>query len=198
MTYDEAFLFLEPGAEPSRRPIGEATLLAWSPDAAGAAAVAKELADQGVRLIELYRGFGLADAAAVIEAVDGRVAVGVSSYGLQHSERKRRTATIYANATPAEITETHGPDASTTVISAPDAETAVTTARRLVDDGVELIEICGGEPLTTAALIDQAVDVPVALVTFPFESITGAAAYKAAYEEAAREQDRDRADDQAH
>lgn len=51
--------------------------------------------------------------------------------------------------------------------------------------GAESIEICGGTSLTTAAAVAEAVGmtVPVSLVSWPFESLEGVAAYKAAFEE---------------
>ena len=59
-------------------------------------------------------------------------------------------------------------------------------AVELVEQGAELVEICGGTSLTTAAEVAAALDnrVPVSLVSWPFEAIEGAAAYKAAFEAA--------------
>lgn len=53
------------------------------PDEATGVKVAAELADSGVGLIELYGGFTAAGAVKVIEAVNGRVAVGVGSFTLE-------------------------------------------------------------------------------------------------------------------
>jgi hypothetical protein len=50
-------------------------------------AIAIELADQGVELIELDGGFGSLWAAKIFEAIDGRSAVGFVSFGIESMER---------------------------------------------------------------------------------------------------------------
>jgi len=194
----EAFLFLRAGAPADgseREELEHAdarTALVWVPDAASAAAVADRLAADGIKLIELYRGFDLASASPVIDAVAGRAPVGVAGYGFaaKQSGSPRRTVTIYADpaSDPAgsqRLVRDHGDEDTTTVVSAPDAESAARVAAELVDGGAELIEICGGTSLTTAARVAAEVGdrVPVSLVSWPFDSIEGAAAYKAAFEE---------------
>lgn len=195
--YDEAFIFLAPGSDPSVDRVavasaGTASVFVWAPDAAAAARTADELAEGGVRLIELYRGFDLASAGQVIDAVGGRSPVGVA--GLVGPGRSvglpiRRSATIYGrpDADPAgeRVMREHGGGAWTVVVGAPDSAYA-DLAAELVDRGAELVEICGGTPLTTAARVSAAVGkrVPVTLVAWPFESIDGVAAYKAAFEAA--------------
>ncbi|QIG50364.1 hypothetical protein G5V57_23120 [Nordella sp. HKS 07] len=83
----DAFIIRLPGADAQRdrtvqkRPPQISTLIAV-PDAAGAVAAAREMVAAGVELIELY-GFDTQDAASVIAAVEGRVAVGVGSFGLE-------------------------------------------------------------------------------------------------------------------
>ncbi|MGN9912599.1 DUF6506 family protein [Phytohabitans sp. LJ34] len=189
MSYDEAFLFLHPAADPSADRValehsGGRTLLAWAPDVPAAARVAAELADQGVRLIELYRGFDLAGAAQVIEAVGGRAPVGLAGTGRPGG---RSWATIYTddNADPegVHVVQEHRDGSRTTVVGAPEA-TIPAVAAALVRSGVEVVEVCGGTPLTTAAQVAAAVGdaAPVGLVTWPFESIDGAVAFKAAFE----------------
>ncbi|RZQ62464.1 DUF6506 family protein [Amycolatopsis suaedae] len=195
-TLDGAFLFLRPGApaDGSDRQVlertGSRTVLVWVPDAAAAAAVAGQLVADGIRLIELYRGFDLASAAPVIEAVAGRVPVGVAGYGPAVKEKAspRRTVTIYdePGSDPAgtqRLVRDHGAEGSTTVVGAPDPDSAARVAAELVDGGAELIEICGGTSLITAARVAAEVGdrVPVSLVSWPFDSIEGAAAYKAAF-----------------
>lgn len=188
--YDEAFLFLDPAGESVGRSElehgGTRTALVWAPDAAAAARVAGELAAGGVRLIELYRGFDLPGAARVIEAVGGRVPVGVASgaaAGVRHS------VTIFADdaADPDRVrtVRRHDDGGSTTVIGAPDA-VIESVAEAEIAAGAELIQVCGGAPLTTAARVAATVGdrVAVGLVSWPFESITGAAAYKASWEQA--------------
>lgn len=75
---------------------------------------------------------------------------------------------------------------STTLVAVPDADTAARVATRLVDEGVQLIELCGGFALADAARVIAAVDgrVPVGHVTFAVDSVTGAAAYKAQFDKA--------------
>ncbi|GAB3738334.1 DUF6506 family protein [Microlunatus parietis] len=187
--YDEAFLFLAPEATEVQRKVlrhsGGVTALIWVPDGAAAAEVAAELAAAGTRLFELYRGFDLAAAAGVIEAVDGRAPVGVPLGAPQ----VRHSVTIFGDegADPAKdrLVHHHADGGTTTVVGAPNGE-VVAVAQQAVEAGAELIQVCGGEPLTTAAKVAAAVGdrVPVTLTSWPFESITGAAAFKAAYEEA--------------
>ena len=192
----ETFLFLAAGADPAadrvvREHVGGTTLLVWVPDGAAAARVAAEQADAGVRLIELYRGFDLDSAARVIAAVGGRVPVGVAGYGFGSSPAARPirdSVTIYHSpgADPAadRILRSHA-GARTTVVAAPDDSAATAVAVDLVDRGVDLVEVCGGMPLTAARQIQDAIGgrVPVSLVSWPFESIDGVAAYKAAFEQ---------------
>lgn len=192
-TFDEAFLFLHPEADPAADRIahehtGSRTLLAWVPDATAAAEVARELAGQGVRLIELYRGFDLRQAAMVVEAVGGRAPVGVAGYTLGTARPGARSwATIYTddNAAPdgVHVVQEHPDGSRTTVVGAPDAAIPAVAAA-LARSGVEVVEVCGGTPLTTAARVAAEVGdaAAVGLVGWPFESIDGAAAFKAAYE----------------
>jgi hypothetical protein len=49
-------------------------------------AIAVELADQGVELIELDGGFGSLWAARIFEAINGRAAVGFVSFGIESME----------------------------------------------------------------------------------------------------------------
>lgn len=68
------------------------------------------------------------------------------------------------------------------MVPVPDAGIAPLVAQRLVaGDGVTLIELCGGFPLTAAARVVDAVGsaVPVGHVTFAVEAIQAAAAYNA-------------------
>ncbi|GIF76446.1 DUF6506 family protein [Asanoa siamensis] len=71
----------------------------------------------------------------------------------------------------------------TVLVAVPDAGTAVEVARALVDDGVGLIELCGGFSTAAVAEVVRAVGdrVPVGHVTFSVENVPGAAAYSAAF-----------------
>jgi hypothetical protein len=81
----EAFVYLQPGADPAvdrsvREDEHSRSWFVAVPDAAAGAAAAAELVDRdGVRLLELY-GFGPAEAARVITAIDARAPVGIPSY----------------------------------------------------------------------------------------------------------------------
>lgn len=182
---DELFLMRRPGSDPATdRQAWGTSLLVWVPDADVAAAVVAEHAEEA-RLVELYGGFELAEAAQVIEAAAGRVPVGVAGAGTAAVRSVRRSAVIYLEqAEP--IVHAHADGGVTTVLFAPDPEAAVSAARLAVDQGAELVEMCGGTPLTHAAQVAMALAgrVPVTLVAWPFESIDGAASYKSAFEAA--------------
>jgi Family of unknown function (DUF6506) len=72
----------------------------------------------------------------------------------------------------------------TTLVPVPDESVAAKVAVELVDDGVELIELCGGFTMQDAAKVVDAVAgrVPVGWVNYGLESVTGVAAYKARFE----------------
>jgi hypothetical protein len=76
----------DPGSERFVRCSGAQNTTFVLSDERAAAKVARELAEQGVGLIELYGGFSDDVASAVIEAVAGRAAVGVSGFGHQAVE----------------------------------------------------------------------------------------------------------------
>jgi hypothetical protein len=71
----------------------------------------------------------------------------------------------------------------TMLVPVPDAAQAPAVALELIAEGAQLIELCGGFPLTAAARVVEAVAgrVPVGHVTFAVDSTTGAAAYSAAF-----------------
>jgi hypothetical protein len=191
---NELFLFLEPGSDPAmdRTAIEHrsgTTLLVWVPDGETAAKTASELVDGGVELVELYRGFDLGSAAKVIEAVVPRAPVAPSGYGFGASPaagtKIRRSATIYDNPEIEQrVLQEH--DEGWTAVVGTSLERMTEVAKELVDQGAELIEICGGTPLTAAARVREAIGgkVPVSLVAWPVESLQGAAAFNSASEAA--------------
>lgn len=84
----EAFIILERGSDPMGDRFEKAfapqhTTFIPVPDETTGARIAAELATSGFGLIELYGGFSALGAAAVIEAVDGRVPVGIGSFTLE-------------------------------------------------------------------------------------------------------------------
>ena len=75
----------------------------------------------------------------------------------------------------------------TLLVPVPSPAEAPTVARRLIEeDGVSLIELCGGFALTDAARVADEVgaQVPVGHVTFAVDATSGVAAYAAAFEAA--------------
>lgn len=81
----EACIVLAAGANPATdrfvRNAGRQNLTFIMANERAAPDVARQLADQGVGLIELYGGFSDKTASEIIEAVAGRSAVGVSGFG---------------------------------------------------------------------------------------------------------------------
>lgn len=127
--FAEAFVFLQAGSDPAKDRVvhehsGSKTLLVWVPDGEAAARVSAELAEAGVRLIELYRGFGLDAAAQVMTAVAGRAPVGVAgfAFGSFPGPELGHSVTIYAapDADPAvdRVVRPHAGGGRTTVVGA--------------------------------------------------------------------------------
>lgn len=78
----------------------------------------------------------------------------------------------------------------TLLVPVPDGEQAPRVARRLVEEeGVTLVELCGGMPLAVAAAVADTVGpaVPVGHVVFAIDSVPGVARYSAAFDAAQRE-----------
>lgn len=72
----------------------------------------------------------------------------------------------------------------TLLVPVPDPAIAPTIAAELVaNDGAQLIELCGGFPITATAQVVEALNgaVPVGHVTFAVDSVTSAAAYAASF-----------------
>ncbi|HEV7233809.1 MAG TPA: DUF6506 family protein [Sphingorhabdus sp.] len=71
-----------------------------------------------------------------------------------------------------------------TIAFVPNIEAAASVAAEMVDQGVELVELCGGFGLEAGAIVARAVDgrAAVGAVSFGIDSITQAAAYKAKFE----------------
>lgn len=164
------------------------------PDGEAAARVVAELErGDGVDLVELYGGLGHRAAALVIEALGGRVPVGVVGYeggGAGAAARVRSRAIVYeeTNANPAgeRVVAEHG-HVRTTVVAVPSAERVPAAALALVDEGAEVIEICGGLGPVPAARTVAAIDgrVPVGAVLFGAESLQLVARYQARFDTAA-------------
>jgi phosphoribosylformylglycinamidine (FGAM) synthase-like amidotransferase family enzyme len=73
---------------------------------------------------------------------------------------------------------------TTVVVAVPDSDSALAVAARLADDGVRLIELCGGFSVEDVARVRSAVPAWVAIghVTFAVDSLLAAADYSVAFE----------------
>lgn len=189
MKLRQLFLFLEPetGGDPHRVSMdcdGVETILTWVPDVMSAVRIADQEAAAGLGIVELYRGFDLAAAAAVVAQVGDRAAVGLAVYphGVTPPSRIIRSATIFRSGSdaPEPVMRQHPGGGRTVVVGAPHPAATVDLARGFVEDGIDLVEICGGEPLTTAARVHDAVAgrVPISYVVYPYDSLDGATAFK--------------------
>lgn len=71
-----------------------------------------------------------------------------------------------------------------TIAFVPSVDTAAVVANELVEQGAELIELCGGFGLDAGSVVSRSVAgrAAVGAVSFGIESITQAAAYKAKFE----------------
>lgn len=186
--FSEAFIFLAgSGAEPQVRE-GELSRTAFVPveNIDGAVAAARELNAGGLDLVELYAGLGPTAAAAVFDAIDGHAPVGM--VGVEQDAPVRDRAIIFApyGADPGgERYVFEHADGRMTIagVTGPDAVAA--TAVELADAGAQRIELCGGLGALPAAATIAALGgrVPVAAVAFGFESLPGAAAYRARFEQ---------------
>jgi predicted polyphosphate/ATP-dependent NAD kinase len=102
--------------------------------------------------------------------------------GARSAAGATRTATIYdAPAGAAGLARELAGGRRTEIVPAPDAEAAVQAARRLVDEGVELVQICGGAPIGTAVAVAAALGdrVAVTATVWPFDALAPAAAFAA-------------------
>jgi phosphoribosylformylglycinamidine (FGAM) synthase-like amidotransferase family enzyme len=73
----------------------------------------------------------------------------------------------------------------TVLVPVSDPADAPKVATDLIDEGIGLIELCGGFSLGDAAKVAEAVQgrIPVGHVTFAVDSVRPAAAYSAAFDE---------------
>ncbi|GAB6101100.1 hypothetical protein JCM16138_03230 [Thermococcus atlanticus] len=82
-----AFMFLAPGAEPEKHravvktPVVELHVVGVK-DYEEACRVAKKLVEEGIAAMELCGGFGNLGVAKVVEAVEGRIPVGVVRFDI--------------------------------------------------------------------------------------------------------------------
>lgn len=86
-----AFIYTldEPASEPRIDTLGS-LICVGVPSVSDAPALARQLTDDGVELIELCGGFGGAGLAAIVSAVPGRVPVGAVFFGVDASSGLNR------------------------------------------------------------------------------------------------------------
>ncbi|MEU3272804.1 DUF6506 family protein [Saccharomonospora sp. NPDC006951] len=191
------FMYLVPGANPTtQRLVREDELthitLVPVPSAEAAGAVAAELlASEGIDLIELYGGLGPKAAAKVLAATgDGAVPVGL--IGVEYSAPEGNIATVFAaaGADPATDRWVFEHEAGrVSVVAVPSPAEAASAAEKLVAEGADRIEVCGGMGAAPATEVMAAIGdrVPVSAVLYGFESLPAVAAYRARFEAAAGE-----------
>lgn len=85
-----AFIYLLDPDEPRRQDTLGSLVSVGVSDLGEAVAVARQLADEGVELIELCGGFGGEGLGAIVSAVQGKVPVGAVFYGGDASEGLQR------------------------------------------------------------------------------------------------------------
>lgn len=85
-----AFIYLLEANEPQRTDSLGALVSVGVRNIGEAAAVARQLVDDGVQLIELCGGFGGAGLGAVVDAVQGRIPVGAVFHGVDASAGLQR------------------------------------------------------------------------------------------------------------
>lgn len=188
--FNEAFLFLAEGADPTDRGVREnalaRTLFIPTSDAATAASTAAALQADGLDLLELY-GLGPTAAAEVLAATHGQVPVGLVGIEDREAVHNRAVITPAPDADPATDWYVHESRSGRMIIvSVPDPDTVPATAVALVDEGVERIDLCGGlGPVPAAAAIEAVGDrASVGAVMFGFESLPGVADYRVRFENA--------------
>lgn len=188
-----AFLFHAPGGAGLRERVVHEDGLARTSlvpvdGPAAAAAAASELRErEGLDLVELYGGLGPVAAAAVWDATGGAVPVG--TVGVEDEDLGRERVAIFeqpgADPQRDRWTFEHG-GRRLTFVAAPEADAVPAVAAELVAAGATRVELCGGlgalpAAATIAAVGDRA---EVVAVAFGFESLPGAAGYRARFEAA--------------
>ena len=189
--FTAAFFFRADGADPTDRIVRDGELdrsiLVAVPDGEAAAAVAAELQEGGLDLVELYGGLGPKAAAAVVRATGGDVPVG--AVGVEEHGPPGERAVIIESVGADPQTDRHVIDHAQgrlTIVFVPDVGIVPAVAAELADGGARRIELCGGMGVLPAAAVIAAVGegVAVGAVMFGFESVPGAAVYRARYEAA--------------
>lgn len=177
-TPGEILVLLRP-AGPERVERRGATAVVTVPDADAAARFVA--AHPGAALVELYGGFDLV-AAARVAAAAGGTPVGL---GGPRSRVDRSVVIVAAeeDAGPIRFADAEG---WIDVVFRAGLDAERRAAEEAVAAGARAVELCGGIALTDAAQVAAAIGdrAVVTLVTWPFDALDGAAAYKAAYAEA--------------
>jgi len=176
-TTPEAVIFREVGADPRglRMPpsrAGHRTTFVAVPDVSSAPGVARQLADEGFGTIDLCGGIGLVVARQVVDAVGGRLPVGLVAFAtesvarsadfraraLAREPRAAAFLVLEAGADPAvDRSVRESGSARLTIVAVPDEDAAADISIELVERGVGLIELYGGFGSATAARLTEAV-----------------------------------------
>ena len=95
----------------------------------------------------------------------------------------KNKALIYVDKESEPMVIEHG-DSQIGIAAASEPPAAPKVANQLVQEGAELIELCGGISTGWLAEVSTAVptNIPIGLVTYPFESLDTIAEYKARFE----------------
>lgn len=164
MNYDKALIFEAKQANPAtdriirRSDAGTMTIVAV-PDVADIPEVARKLADQGVRLIELCGGVSPAWRSRTTKAVGRRASVSSATFGIESLQAATHFNEAFSNGTATkqvfillepganpvddEVVLASDP-VPTHLIPVPDEDTAARITDELATEGVLLIELYGG------------------------------------------------------
>ena len=180
--FHELLLYLSPDATPKDRLVRanelSQTAIVWVPDLESAIEVVRSF--DRLDLVELYGGFGPEAAAAILELTgNGELPVGM--VGAAYPTPPKKIGAIF-EAPGSDPKVDRWTSGGTTMVGVPTAEAAAAVAAELVAEGAERIEVCGGMPADSAAVVQAAVDVPVSRILFGFESLPTVAAYRARFE----------------
>jgi hypothetical protein len=193
MRIDKAIIYETASADPKKDRVvrdsrsGRLTIVALS-NATDIPAVARELADGNVRLIELCGGISPAWRHKVSKAVAGKAKVSSVTFGIESlplaaaynaaflAGKAQREAFIFieADADPARDRFTRtGPGQNTTFVAVPDEETGAKVAAELAGDGFALIELYGGFTSPGIAAVIEAVNgrAPVGAGSFALDAL---------------------------
>jgi len=133
-----------------------------------AANVAKSHVEDNIQIIELCGGHGPTGGMRVIEAVGGKIPVGLALYWTEQMEKFRPLMSVamlkaaYLFVCPGTDSKKHRvtietPNLSLKIVGAKDFDDAANVAKSLAEDGTQLIEVGRGHGPVGAARVIEAV-----------------------------------------